>query len=234
MSLVQFIDVQYKLSLEFTPRPGEISLAHNGVLFLDELAEFPRQVLEVLREPLECGEILISRAACQTNYPARFQLIAAMNPCPCGYSGDGTGRCRCSGEQISRYQGRLSGPLLDRIDLHLHVHAISAAELLEPAQTLEESSEQVAERVAKAYSLQLVRQGVANSQLDGASLESYAPLKQPLRILLATAGERLQMSARACQRVRKVARTIADLAGAEQIDKRCLLEALSFRQMSEK
>ena len=207
------------------PRPGEISLAHNGVLFLDELPEFDRKVLEVLREPLESGRIVISRAALQAEFPARFQLIAAMNPCPCGYAGDESGRCHCSPDQIHSYRSRVSGPLLDRIDLHVEV----------PRQKFGryragESSKSVRKRVAEARSVQLGRSAL-NARLDVSGVREYCGLDVAGEKLLETACERLNLSARAHQRIIKVARTIADLDGAEKITNAHLGEAIGYRQL---
>lgn len=212
------------------PKPGEISLAHQGVLFLDELPEFSRKVLEVLREPLETGEILISRAARQTHYPARFQLIGALNPCPCGYAGDPSGRCRCTPDQIRRYQDKLSGPLLDRIDLFVNVQALPPQTLLKLDQLPSETSEVVAERVSKALDRQHSRQGCRNSLLTAKMLETYCVLSSDDRNILATAAERFGLSARACHRVMKVARTLADLRGSEQVERADLTEAMGFRE----
>ncbi|MEJ2693222.1 MAG: YifB family Mg chelatase-like AAA ATPase, partial [Candidatus Thiodiazotropha sp.] len=195
------------------PRPGEISLAHNGVLFLDELPEFDRSVLEVLREPMETGRVTISRAAQVAEYPARFQLIAAMNPCPCGYLGDGSARCRCSAEQVHRYRNRLSGPLLDRIDLHVEVPRQPPC--ASPSDTsLAESTTQVAHRVKQATERQLARQGRRNHALEVKQLEQHAPPDNAARQLLHQAIERLGLSMRAYHRILKVARTIADLQGS--------------------
>lgn len=214
------------------PRPGEISLAHQGVLFLDELPEFPRRVLEVLREPLETGEILISRAAHQTRYPARFQLVAAMNPCPCGYHGDGTDRCVCTPDQIRRYQQKISGPLLDRIDLQLQVPALPPEALLQPDQP-GESSAQVRQRVAAAHRLQLERQGCVNRELSGRQLEQVCVLDTATRALLVRVMERHGLSARACHRLLRVARTLADLTGNARVEAEQLLEALAFRGLGD-
>jgi magnesium chelatase family protein len=214
------------------PQPGEISLAHNGVLFLDEVVEFPRSVLEVLREPLEAGSIHISRAAQKLSFPARFQLIAAMHPCPCGYALDTSGRCRCTPDQIKRYQSRLSGPLLDRIDLHIQVHPIAAKDLLDAELPTQESSVVIAQRVAKSVEKQLLRQGCRNAYLEGKSLERVCFLDKSLRLLLASAATKLQLSARSCNRVLKVSRSIADLALSDNIQRQHLLEALSYRQVS--
>jgi magnesium chelatase family protein len=213
------------------PRPGEISLSHQGVLFLDELPEFPRRVLEVLREPMETGEILISRAAHSTRYPARFLLAAAMNPCPCGYFGDGTERCHCSPDQVRRYQQRISGPLLDRIDLQLAVPALPPDELLEPG-VPGESSDQVRQRVLVARERQLQRQGCVNRDLDNRQLMIHCALSEAGRRLLSRVMEKHSLSARACHRLLRVARTLADLQGIESIDEACLLEAVIFRGQS--
>ncbi|MBV1787797.1 YifB family Mg chelatase-like AAA ATPase [Marinobacterium sp. D7] len=210
------------------PRPGEISLAHQGVLFLDELPEFPRRVLEVMREPLETGEILISRAARSTAYPARFQLVAAMNPCPCGYFDDGTSRCRCTPDQINRYQQRISGPLLDRIDLQLQVPALSPQELLTPAAP-GEASARVRERVLVARERQLQRQGKANRDLSGQELDRHCALDARGRELLSRVMAQHLLSARACHRLLRVARTLADLEGVNAIAQAHLLEALIYR-----
>ncbi len=211
------------------PRPGEISRAHNGVLFLDELPEFSRHVLEVLREPMESGWITISRAGRQADFPARFQLIAAMNPCPCGYLGDPAGDCRCSAVRVNRYLDRVSGPLLDRIDLHVQVPRPSL-EALRPGAAREESSAEVGQRVASARSLQLERSNCVNAELRGSELTSAFSATRQCRSLLDDAAERLAMSARAYQRVQRVARSIADLAGKKVIDERHMAEALALRQ----
>ncbi|MFT5706358.1 MAG: magnesium chelatase family protein [Oceanospirillaceae bacterium] len=215
------------------PQPGEISLAHNGVLFLDEVVEFPRAVLEVLREPLEAGKINISRAAQKITFPARFQLVAAMNPCPCGYAHDISGRCRCTPDQIKRYQSKLSGPLLDRIDLHLQVNPIPPMQLLDIESNItQESSLQVAKRVSLSVQRQLARQQCRNALLEGEQLQKVCVLSAELRELLATAAMKMQLSARACTRILKVSRSIADLELAEKIERQHLLEALSYRQGS--
>jgi len=209
------------------PRPGEISLAHHGVLFLDELPEFDRRVLEVLREPLESGHIIVSRAARQAEFPARFQLIAAMNPCPCGYLGDPAGRCRCSSEQVDRYRARLSGPLLDRIDMHVEVPLMAASALsqLEAG----ESSEGVRARVTAARERQVSRASCSNTRLEGELLRRDAVLAPPSQALLDEAAERFGLSARAHDRIRRVARTIADLAGENVIAPAHLAEAIGYR-----
>lgn len=211
------------------PRPGEISLAHQGVLFLDELPEFPRKVLEVLREPLETGGILISRAACQMEYPAQFQLIAAMNPCPCGFAGDPSGKCRCTPDQVRRYQQKLSGPLLDRIDLFVNVAALPPETLLQADQLPSEPSEIVAARVQHALALQMARQGCRNSQIPAARLDELCDLDNDARSVLTQAANRFGLSARACHRILKVARTLADLKGDEKVRNTHILGALSFR-----
>jgi magnesium chelatase family protein len=212
------------------PRPGEISLAHQGVLFLDEMPEFSRKVLEVMREPLETGQILISRASRQTDYPARFQLIGAMNPCPCGYAGDPSGKCRCTPDQIRRYQDKLSGPLLDRIDLFVHVAALPAETLLKLDNHTPESSKTVAERVARALTKQYERQGCRNSALDAKHLDDICDIDDQTRGLLAGAASRFGLSARACHRVLKVARTLADLNDHQRVESQDVMEALGFRE----
>jgi magnesium chelatase family protein len=210
------------------PRPGEISLAHHGVLFLDELPEFHRRVLEVLREPLESGRIMISRAARQAEYPAQFQLVAAMNPCPCGYLGDASGRCRCTPEQIQRYRGRLSGPLLDRIDLHIEVPRLPFGELDGPRG---EPSQRVRARVMRAREYQYARAGSLNSRLDHQEIDAHCALQHGDRRLLQQAMERLKLSARAYHRILKVARTIADLADCSGIETAHISEALGYRSL---
>ncbi len=214
-----------------TPRPGEISLAHNGVVFLDELPEFNRHVLEVLREPVESGQITISRAARQADFPARFQLIAAMNPCPCGYHGHPSGRCRCTPDQIIRYRGKISGPLLDRIDLHVEVPSLPVNQLHANNQDEIESSRAVGSRVAAARQHQYTRSDLANSQLGNRQVEHYCQLDKESRILLEQAITKLGLSARAYHRILKVARTIADLAGEDHIGLPHLTEAIGYRRL---
>lgn len=213
-----------------SPRPGEITLAHGGVLFLDELPEFDRRVLEVLREPLESGHITVSRAARQVDFPARFQLIAAMNPCPCGYLGDAEGRCRCRPDQVQRYRARLSGPLLDRIDLQLFVPRVERRVLLAP-EVASESSADVRARVLRARERQQARAGKANAALGVRELQRDAALDDDGRQLLDAAMARLRLSARAAHRLLRVARTIADLAGAEGLKSAHLAEALAYREL---
>lgn len=212
-----------------TPKPGEISLAHGGVLFLDELPEFSRKVLDVLREPLENGKIVISRANRTLTFPARFQLIAAMNPCPCGYFGDASGRCRCTQDQIRRYQGQTSGPLLDRIDLHIDVPPISPSTLQKTPES--ESSAAVQARVVKARNRQLERQGCINAELSPKLREQVCSLSDDDERWFLNAIERLDLSARGFHRLLKISRTIADLDGKQSIERRHLLEALSYRAL---
>lgn len=209
------------------PRPGEISLAHHGVLFLDELPEFPRNALEALREPLETGHITIVRAARQADFPARFQLLAAMNPCPCGHLGSTVRACHCRPEQVSRYQARLSGPLLDRIDLHVSVAAVPPADVLHaPAG---ERSAVVHQRCRDARQRAEARQGCANAALDSAGLDAHIILETGARDFLHAAALRLGWSARGLHRTLKVARTIADLAQAHEVAVEHLAEALQYR-----
>lgn len=210
------------------PRPGEISLAHHGVLFLDELPEFERRVLEALREPLESGQITVSRAARRVDYPARFQLVAAMNPCPCGYLGHPTRPCRCTPDQVARYRGKLSGPFLDRMDLALEVATIGAEELQSAASG--ESSAQVRQRVLAARALQMARQGRPNAHLDSAGVDAHCRADERALALLRQAIDRLGLSARAYHRTLKVARSIADLAGTETIGSAHVAEAIQYRR----
>ncbi len=211
------------------PKPGEISLAHNGVLFLDELPEFDRRVLEVLREPLESGTITISRAARQADFPARFQLVAAMNPCPCGYLGHANGKCRCTPDQVARYRGKISGPLMDRIDLHIDVPALPEDELTGQAQG--ESSAAIRTRVTLARTRQLERQGKANAVLNTKEIDRWCTPDAAGAALLKQAISRLNLSARAYHRILKIARTIADLAGAENLSTQHIAEAIQYRRI---
>ncbi|WP_428357243.1 YifB family Mg chelatase-like AAA ATPase [Methyloprofundus sp.] len=213
------------------PQPGEISLAHNGLLFLDELPEFDRKVLEVLREPLETGHITISRAARQADFPARFQLIAAMNPCPCGYLGDSSGRCHCTSEQVSRYRGKISGPLLDRIDMHLEVPRVSHEVLRKGSPEGEESSASIRQRVIQARNIAMARSGKANSKLTAAEVKQICTLSEKGHQLLEQAMNRFGLSHRAYHRILKLARTIADLAGSAQIEIPHLSEAIGYRKL---
>jgi magnesium chelatase family protein len=211
------------------PRPGEISLAHNGVLFLDELPEFDRKVLEALREPLESGRVAISRAARQAEYPARFQLIGAMNPCPCGYLGHFSGRCRCTADQVTRYRHKLSGPFLDRIDIQIEVPAVREDELVHPGRG--EQSARVRERVERAHERQLARQGKSNTRLGPREIERFCTTEEAAGALLRQAIGRLHLSARAYHRVLKLARTIADLAGEATIAVTHVAEAIQYRRL---
>ncbi len=211
------------------PKPGEISLAHSGVLFLDELPEFSRQVLEVLREPLESGEVRISRARAQACYPARFQLVAAMNPCPCGYHGNHDGRCQCTPEQVKRYRNRISGPLLDRIDMHVPVRALHHGEL--HAKNDGETTATIRVRVEETRTRQLARQGKTNHQLSAAELEIYCDMTKGDKALLEQAITKLGLSTRAYHRVLKLARTLADMAGRDTIKTQDITEALSYRTL---
>ncbi|QID19358.1 ATP-binding protein [Nitrogeniibacter mangrovi] len=210
------------------PVPGEISLADHGVLFLDELPEFDRRVLEALREPLETGHVDVSRARHRARFPARFQLVAAMNPCPCGHLGDTRGRCRCTPEQVARYRGKLSGPLLDRLDLVLEVPALSAAELrsAQPG----EASQPVRARVVQARERALARQGRPNAALAGEALREHCVVDAAAGDMLARAVDRLGLSARGHDRVLRVARTLADLAGEAAIGRAQVAEAVQYRR----
>lgn len=212
------------------PRPGEISLAHNGVLFLDELPEFHRHVLEVLREPLESGEVIISRAAFQAQFPAKFQLIASMNPCPCGYLGDPKGRCRCTAKHIQLYRAKISGPLMDRIDLHIEVPALPKGTLSGLDKQSPEPSSEVRIRVAVTRQKQLQRQGKPNGALAGKEIEQHCNISNEDKNFLETAIEKLGLSARAYHRILKVARTISDLTDSENIQTSHLTEALTYRR----
>ncbi len=209
------------------PRPGEITLAHHGVLFLDELPEFDRKVLEVLRQPMESSEVVISRAARQVTFPAKFQLIAAMNPCPCGYASDATTRCTCTSDMITRYRAKLSGPLLDRIDLHIEVPALPASDLQQTKPG--ENSEIVRQRVFAARDRQLSRQQGTNQSLTPTQLDQFVLLGVAELKLMQIAQTRLALSARAYHRVLRVARTIADLANSVEVLSPHLTEALGYR-----
>lgn len=213
------------------PRPGEISLAHHGVLFLDELTEYERRVLDVLREPMEKGRISISRAARQAEFPARFQLIAAMNPCPCGYFGDVSGLCRCTAEQISRYRSKISGPVLDRIDMHIHVTRLPPALLNQTHVQNTETSRNVRERVLECRERQLQRNQCANAQLSHRQIKQYCALEDDSQQLLNVALEKLCLSARGYDRILKVARTIADLESSAQIQRQHISEAIGYRAL---
>jgi magnesium chelatase family protein len=215
------------------PRPGEISRAHNGVLFLDELPEFGRHVLEVLREPLEAGVITISRAAQQADFPARVQLVAAMNPCPCGYLGDTRGSCHCSRDRVASYRSKISGPLLDRIDLRVEVGR-PPVDTLRDAGAGGECSDAVRKRVVEARTLALDRSGVCNAELEGERLEALCATGNEGRALLYEAIERFAFSVRAYHRVLRVSRTIADLAGAATVGAAHIAEALSLRALEQR
>jgi len=212
-------------------RPGELSLAHLGVLFLDELPEFPRNALEALREPLESGAVVIARLKRTCEFPAKFQLVAAMNPCPCGYAGDLRGRCHCTAEQIARYRNRISGPLIDRIDIHIELMALPVEHLIGEAREEAEGSAEVAQRVAAARVLQLKRQGKLNARLAPTEITRYCALARDSRALLSTAIARLGLSARAYHRVLKVARTCADLRGDADIRMTDVAEAVKLRAL---
>ncbi|OZA26835.1 MAG: ATP-dependent protease [Hydrogenophilales bacterium 17-61-9] len=210
------------------PRPGEISLAHHGVLFLDELPEFSRQVLEVLREPLETGRITISRAARQADFPARFQLVAAMNPCPCGFLGHPTQACRDTPDQIARYRARISGPLLDRIDIQISVPALTQDELMQAGAG--EPSPVIRARVQSARDRQMARQGKPNAALGTLEIDQLCQLDAAGETLLKKAIAQLNLSARAYHRVLKLARSVADLAGSDSIGMVHLAEAIQYRR----
>jgi len=211
-------------------RPGELSLAHHGVLFLDEFPEFPRNALEALREPLESGVVVVSRLKRCVEFPAKFQLVAAMNPCPCGHVGDPRGRCRCTGEQVTRYRNRISGPLLDRIDIHVELAPL-AVEHLTGVDTVAgcARSAEIAARVAAARARQMLRQGKANSRLSAPEVARHCGLQRDSRAILSAAIVKLGLSARAYDRVLKLARTCADLAGAADIRSTDMAEAVKLR-----
>ncbi|OGT32557.1 MAG: ATP-dependent protease [Gammaproteobacteria bacterium RIFCSPHIGHO2_02_FULL_39_13] len=213
------------------PKPGEISLAHNGVLFLDELPEFNRAVLEALREPLEAGVVTISRAGRQAQFPSRFQFIAAMNPCPCGYVGDPSGRCQCTAEQIARYQNRLSGPLLDRIDMHVRVPPLPHELLLSQQTEQSESSETIRARVMAAREKQYARSSFINAQLTSELITQHCGVEKSDYAFLNQAMTKLGLSARAYHRILKLSRTIADLDSSDKIKQAHLQEALGYRQV---
>jgi magnesium chelatase family protein len=216
------------------PRPGEVSLAHHGVLFLDELPEFKKNVLEVMRQPMEDAKVTISRAALSLTYPANFMLVAAMNPCPCGYFGDPNHACSCSAPQIQRYRARISGPLLDRIDIHVEVPAVNFKEL--SSERKGEPSAQIRRRVQQARKIQLerfkhVRDVYCNADMLPRHLAKYCRLDADSKELLSTAINKLGLSARAYDRILKVARTIADLAGKEAIETAHISEAIQYRSL---
>ncbi|MGB3635068.1 MAG: ATP-binding protein, partial [Rubrobacteraceae bacterium] len=210
------------------PRPGEVSLAHHGVLFLDEFPEFSRQTLEVLRQPLEDGHVTISRVAATLSYPARTTLVCSMNPCPCGYAGDHRRTCSCSAGQIERYQGRISGPLLDRLDLFVDVPRLTREELRSEKPV--EPSKAIRERVLSAREVQSSRQGMPNSALAGRALREICRLRGDTETLFSQAIDRMGLSGRAHDRVLRVGRTVADLSGKEEICVEHIAEALNYRR----
>jgi magnesium chelatase family protein len=212
-------------------KPGELSLAHLGVLFLDELPEFARNALEALREPLESGVVKLTRLKRSCEYPAKFQLVAAMNPCPCGYAGDPRARCNCTSEQVARYRHRISGPLIDRIDMHVELMALPAEHMLDEVPSETETSATVARRVAAARQVQLHRQGKLNARLTPSEVTRLCRLQRESKILLGTVISKLGLSARACHRVLKLARTCADLAGVADIRRVDVAEAVQLRAL---
>ena len=214
------------------PKPGEISLANQGVLFLDELPEFQRSVLEALREPLETRKICISRANHHATFPANFQLVAAMNPCPCGHAGSPDGRCSCSTDQVARYRSRLSGPLLDRLDILVHLHPTPIQIMTRETQQPEEPSSTVRQRVESAWQQQQNRQGKANAELSGSELHQFGAFTPEATLIIEKLASQLQLSARGLQRTMRLARTIADLSGDSQVDRRHCIEAAQFRQFT--
>jgi len=218
------------------PRPGEVSLAHNGVLFLDELPEFKRNVLEVLRQPLEEGKVTIARASASLTYPSRFMLVAAMNPCPCGYFTDPTRNCVCTPTAVQRYRSKVSGPLLDRIDLHIEVPAVHFRDLT--IETVDESSETIQKRVQVARAFQTARyqeEGIrSNAQLRPRHLKKFCQIDAQSKKLVELAMERLGLSARAYNRILKVARSIADLDQRESISTADISEAVQYRSLDRK
>ena len=213
-------------------KPGEISLAHNGVLFLDELPEFNRSTLEILRQPMESGKIVISRAKKNATYPAHFQLIAAMNPCPCGHLGNAALSCSRAPRCAEAYQNKISGPLLDRIDLHVDVDAVNPWEMNNKNEASGETSAQIRERVVRARARQIKRQGYVNALLDGGDMDKYVVLNDELTTFLNTAAEKMGMSARGYNRIKRIARTIADLNDRDEIIMSDLAEALSYRPIN--
>ncbi|MDH5257102.1 MAG: YifB family Mg chelatase-like AAA ATPase [Gammaproteobacteria bacterium] len=214
-----------------SPKPGEISLAHNGVLFLDELPEFGRHVLEVLREPLESGRIIISRAARQAEFPASFQLVGAMNPCPCGYHGDKSGQCRCTEEQVTRYKNKISGPLMDRIDMHIEVPRLENVNQLSDKDPNTENSAQIRVRVQEARDTQMARSGGCNAQLAVKDINTHCKLDESSQQFLNQTIEKLKLSNRAYHRILKLARTIADLDKQKDITIKHIAEAVNYRRI---
>lgn len=216
------------------PRPGEISMSHHGILFLDELPEFDRKVIDALREPLESQTITISRAAMQAEFPANFQLVAAMNPCPCGYYGNSSGKCHCGPEQVKRYRSKISGPVLDRIDLHVEVAPLPDGSLIQPAKSLAESSQEVRKRVLAAREIQFHRCAKLNALLKHKEIENICILGETEKDFLYKILEKVKISGRAYHRILKVARTIADLAHESDITKNHLSEAIGYRKIDKK